>query len=338
MGSLYTNSLTSKITSDLSPSYAFHRIFKGILLLPILFLVFTLLPGNAFDIKEITYLHMIKSYGDDFPVQFPVDICAAENGDIYILDAGLNKILIFNKDLVPISVLHKSNGLKNPVSIAVDNKGMIYISEILHNEKRKGHIAILDPLGRKKKVLHFEGFPEAENFVAADIAIDEGGNLYLAGGTSGPLIILSGDGRFIRAIQPVEHTESGEESKADVARVALKDDLIYLLSEWHGHVYLYTKGGEKTKVFGKKGGSPGKLSRAQGLAVDPIEGKTYVMDYLRHTILLFDASGTFVREYGGEGWDPGWFSYPRDICLDKQGRLFVADTFNKRIQVFQTRD
>ncbi len=65
----------------------------------------------------------------------------------------------------------------------------------------------------------------------------------------------------------------------------IKGELIYLLSELQGQVYVYNRKGDKINVFGKKGGSPGKLSRAQGLAVDPVEGIIYVMDYLRHTLL-----------------------------------------------------
>ncbi len=44
-----------------------------------------------------------------------------------------------------------------------------------------------------------------------------------------------------------------------------------------------------------------------------------------------------MNEFGGEGWGPGWFNYPKDICVDTQGRLFVADAFNKRVQIFRTR-
>jgi tripartite motif-containing protein 2/3/tripartite motif-containing protein 71 len=61
------------------------------------------------------------------------------------------------------------------------------------------------------------------------------------------------------------------------------------------------------------------------------------MDYMRHTLLIYDSSGSFLNEFGGAGWGPGWFSYPKDICIDNLGRLFVADTFNQRVQVFQTR-
>jgi DNA-binding beta-propeller fold protein YncE len=292
---------------------------------------------NAFDKKDIQYLDMIKNYGDNISFKFPIDVYAAKNGDIYIIDSGPNKIWIFNDNLLPVSTIDKKNGLDYPISIAVDKKGMIFVSEATPDKKQKGSITIFDPIGRKKGTLQFEGFPGFETFVARDMAIDEEGNLYLAGGSSGPLIIMTSDGNFVKSIQPVRKTKAGKEINADVTRVDLKEDLIYLLSEWEGQIYVYNRKGDEVNVFGKKGGSPGKLNRAQGLAVDPRDGIIYVMDYMRHTLLIYDSSGSFMNEFGGEGWGPGWFNYPKDICIDNQGRLFVADAFNKRVQIFKTR-
>ena len=291
---------------------------------------------GAFQKIKIQFVDMIKTFEGNIELKFPIDVYAGRNGDIYILDSGLQMILIFDKDLLSISTIGKTHGLRSPMSVAVNDKGMIYVSEETAGEKQKGRITVFDPLGRKREVIEFKGFPGAEGFLARDMAIDGEGNLYLAGGETGPLIIISNDGKFIRNIQPMERSSENKEIKTDVARVDLKGDLIYLLSEWQGHVYVFNLKGERLSVFGKKGGSPGKLSRAQGLAVDPIEGFTYVMDYMRHTLLVYDSSGSFMNEFGGEGWDPGWFSFPKDICVDGQGRLFVADTFNKRVQVFLT--
>ena len=293
---------------------------------------------EAFDKKKIVYLDAIKS-GMDVSLQFPTDVYVTQNGEIYILDSGLQMVLIYDENFIPVSVIDKSHGLKSPLSVAVDARGMIYVSEEVTGNAGKGLIQVFDSLGRKKKTIRFEGFAGAKSFRARDIAIDEKGNLYLAGGSCGKLVILNKKGEFIRSIEPFGKKRSGEKKKADVNRVTLKGDHIYLLSQWHGQVQVYdTRGGEKKiRAFGQKGGSPGKLSRAQGLAVGPADGVTYVMDYMRHTLLIYDSSGEFMNEFGGEGWGPGWFSYPKDICIDHKGRLFVADTFNKRVQIFQTR-
>jgi sugar lactone lactonase YvrE len=321
-------------------SYPFLIIYYYIfIIIEVLCLFMSFQPTtlNAFDKIEIRYLDMIKTPGGSTSFQFPIDVYTTENGDIYILDSGPNKIWIFDKYLLPLSVIDKANGLKYPISFAVDAKGMVFVSEETPGEKHKGRITIFDHIGRKKGTIQFEGFPGVETFMARDMAIDEEGNLYLAGGSSGSLVIISADGNLVKTIQPIKMTKEGKEINADVTRVDIKGDRIYLLSEWLGQVYVYNRKGDKVGEFGRKGGSPGKMSRAQGLAVDPKEGIIYVMDYMRHTLLIYDSSGNFMNEFGGEGWEPGWFTYPKDICVDTQGRLFVADAFNKRVQIFKTR-
>ncbi|MBN2373188.1 NHL repeat-containing protein [bacterium] len=292
---------------------------------------------HSFERKDILPLDIIKTYRENVSLQFPTDVYAAGNGDTYIADSGLQMILIFDKDLMPVSAIDKSHGIKSPMSVAVDKKGKIYVLEETPQEKHRCRISVFGPAGRKAASMEIKGFKGAEDFQATDIDIDEDGNIYLAGGSSCMLVILSKSGEFIRAIKPVEKTDTGEEIGADVVRVCLNAGHIYLLSEWRGHVYVYDRKGNHVNTFGQKGGSTGKLSRAQGLAIDNADGTVYVMDYMRHTLLIYDPSGAFINEFGGEGRGPGWFSYPKDIAIDGQGRLFVADTFNKRVQVFQTR-
>jgi sugar lactone lactonase YvrE len=44
--------------------------------------------------------------------------------------------------------------------------------------------------------------------------------------------------------------------------------------------------------------------------------------------------GKFVREYGRMGRGPGEFMGPHALAMDSQGRLFVADRSNNRVQIF----
>ena len=51
-------------------------------------------------------------------------------------------------------------------------------------------------------------------------------------------------------------------------------------------------------------------------------------------IVKLAADGTFIKEWGGTGSEPGQFLVPHALALDSQGRLFVADRDNNRIQIF----
>jgi len=51
-------------------------------------------------------------------------------------------------------------------------------------------------------------------------------------------------------------------------------------------------------------------------------------------IVKFARDGTFIKDWGGTGSEPGQFIVPHALALDSQGRLFVADRDNNRIQIF----
>jgi DNA-binding beta-propeller fold protein YncE len=51
-------------------------------------------------------------------------------------------------------------------------------------------------------------------------------------------------------------------------------------------------------------------------------------------IVKFDSDGHYIKEWGREGAAPGQFDVPHGLAMDSDGRLFVADRSNNRIQIF----
>jgi sugar lactone lactonase YvrE len=64
-----------------------------------------------------------------------------------------------------------------------------------------------------------------------------------------------------------------------------------------------------------------------GQGQNPAEGST-------GRIMKFSADGEFIMEWGEIGIGPGEFRTPHALEFDSQGRLFVADRGNHRIQIF----
>jgi DNA-binding beta-propeller fold protein YncE len=70
-------------------------------------------------------------------------------------------------------------------------------------------------------------------------------------------------------------------------------------------------------------------------------GNIYVADGASKTvgnarIAKFDKDGHFIKSWGSRGSEPGQFSAIRGIVMDAQGNVYVADSGNKRIQVFDS--
>ena len=51
-------------------------------------------------------------------------------------------------------------------------------------------------------------------------------------------------------------------------------------------------------------------------------------------ISIFSSDGTFIKSFGEWGFEDGQFRSPHSLAMDSQGRLFVADRGNNRIQIF----
>ena len=63
------------------------------------------------------------------------------------------------------------------------------------------------------------------------------------------------------------------------------------------------------------------------------EDNLYVLDGDNHRIMVYSSDGEFLRQIGSAGSGPGEFYGCRDFCLGGNGRIFVAEAGNSRIQI-----
>ena len=64
-------------------------------------------------------------------------------------------------------------------------------------------------------------------------------------------------------------------------------------------------------------------------------GELFVADgYGNSSVHRFAADGTFIASFGSPGRGPGEFIVPHSIRVSADGRVYVADRENNRVQVF----
>ena len=93
------------------------------------------------------------------------------------------------------------------------------------------------------------------------------------------------------------------------------------------------------QVIGEPGTEPGQFSHPRGLAVAP-DGSVFVADTLNHRLQHLTSSGEVISVWGrfadlSAGEAPGGtFNEPWGVAVAPDGTVYVADTWNHRIQHF----
>lgn len=107
-------------------------------------------------------------------------------------------------------------------------------------------------------------------------------------------------------------------------------DNLYVAETYYKQVLVYNKAREMVRQIGL-----GVLEKPTFLAVDEERGRLYVSDVLKHEVVVFGlANGEKLFSFGGAGSEPGKLFGPQGIAIDREGRVFVAEQFNARVQVF----
>jgi len=191
----------------------------------------------------------------------------------------------------------------------------------------------------------------------AGVAVNSRGHVFVfsRGDTTGPaygagaaqLLEFGSDGNFIREIG--RHLYAW--SFAHSVRID-KDDNIWVADKGSDMVIKFNAAGRVMMVFGRKqeasdeGTEPlrhpkpplppvdGMFRQVTDMAWDAA-GNTYISDgYINSRVAKVDKDGNWLKSWGEPGGGPGQFNTPHSIGVDAQGRVYVADRGNRRIQVF----
>ncbi len=97
------------------------------------------------------------------------------------------------------------------------------------------------------------------------------------------------------------------------------------------HVIAFDPEGNILTVLGKSE----EMVNPTAVAVDDTRGRVYVVDSKRHAVLVYNPdSGELLHTLGKRGSGQGEFNFPTNLTLDREGRLYVTDTINCRVQIF----
>ena len=259
--------------------------------------------------------------------------------EVYVTCTGERQLVVFTQDFYPLVSAGKGRGVGVARSCGSDPETIFICSKITidspddEQSTQQGVILTLNRALLPTGMIEFRGLPGQDEFFPLR-ARPVGKRIFVVGSGRDGLIITDRKGLFKKKITPVVKV-LGIPEKATLRSFTFdRQKRLYLLSEDLGTIFVFSPTGEFLFRFGEKGGSSGKLSRPRGIAVNDRLQLVFVVDYMRHAVNIYNFKGDYLFEIGGQGNRRGWFSFPSDVCVDGRGRLWVADTFNQRLQIF----
>ena len=192
-----------------------------------------------------------------------------------------------------------------------------------------------------KPVLGWGELPDDYEFgQGMAVAVDLQGGVWFYNRGSHPLIQFSSDGSLIQSWKE-DKTLSTHQVAAHGMAVG-PDGGIWLVARDSHAVYKYSPAGRTLLMIGGFAASIGSneatyaFNLPAGVAHDST-GNVYIADGYGNTrIVKYDASGKYLKHWGGAGAAAGQFNVVHGVALDSEDRLYAVDRGNKRVQVFDT--
>ena len=188
----------------------------------------------------------------------------------------------------------------------------------------------------------FPKLPPGETFgMVSRVATDSEDRVYVFQRKDPPVVVFDREGKYLGA------WGSGEVT--DPHGLKIIDDVVYTTDRSDSVAKSFTLDGKLILALGQRGvhsdtgnvGTNWLAERAAGPFNHPTEmiahpnGDIYVTDGYRNArVHRFTKDGKLVKSWGTPGHGPGQFHLPHSIAFDPDGKLYVADRANKRIQIF----
>jgi hypothetical protein len=164
------------------------------------------------------------------------------------------------------------------------------------------------------------------------LAVDRQDRLYVFNRGKHPVIVLDRDGAFLGSWGEGMFTRPHAATMAPDDTLWLVDDGDHTVRHCTGDGTVLLTIGAPNQPAPKWSGTPFNRPTHVALAAD---GSLYITDGYGNTrVHRFTADGRHLGSWGEPGTDPGQFNLPHHVGVDRQGRVYVADRENFRVQIF----
>lgn len=299
---------------------------------------------------------------DNAHFHWPVQAAVDSGGNVYVSDSGNDRVQKFNSTGVHVGTWGftdepyepDTSRYNSPWGITVAADGSIYFAE-----ERGLRLVKLDGGGFQQWTVGQAGVYagdgvgnglDNEHFgnvwcgPAGSVAVSSGGLVYVPDACNHRVQIYTTSGSYFTTLGGAWGTGNYEFKMPYGVRINPTNGDIYVVDMENHRIQVYSSSRVYKATIGETGVSGSDnmhFEYPKGVALDT-SGNIYVAEEENRRVQKCTLSGTnyscstFAGVTGEWGDDFGHFAAPYDVAVDASGRVYVVDSYNDRVQVFDS--
>lgn len=310
--------------------------------------IFALVPGTPAIVKINFQTHkrnLVHQPGQspDF-LNSGNGIAVDMRGDMYITersDDSIKKIDSKGDLLVAFGSEGEGRGqFDDPGGMAADREGNIYIADSDNHRVQVFQVTgsqnpAMTVQTRSPPAIEFDSLLKAEEAIT-DLFYVPAKGLYVLSQEQDHILRIGSPNQVYgrKGRKPGEFDDP-------MALTASPDGVLAIADTGNDRAQLLDPEGAALYQFGKSGEKTGQFDEPAGIAISK-KNLIYVADTENHRIQIFNKDGIFLTSFGRESDkitpqtpEKGKFNNPTSLAINSQHQLYVLDTNNHRVQMFE---
>lgn len=292
----------------------------------LLLMMLTALPGcgdgdaeNTLDAQWSTTIALPR---DGIQLPAPRGVHAGASGQVYVLD-DIGRLLIYDEDgellrqwFMPETDIGRPEGVYELAD------GRIVVADTHYSR-----LVFFDQQGEVLEMFGTMGEAPGDFIYPVALTADDAGNLYVVEyGSNDRVTKLSPDLEVLAVFGSFGTTRGAFQRPSGIA---WHDGRLYIADAINSRVQVFEDDGTFVGVLGGAETGP-ELEFPYDLSIGP-DGLLYVVEYKSGRVTALSLDGEVVGRLGETGRGENQFATPWCLTVDHRGRIWVADTGNRRL-------